>query len=315
MKVDLHGKTFVFPQRCVCCGRTPSGAIPAPDNRPGRWRGRADWTFPACADCLRHVATWRSAEVFARRVTYAGVGLAILATAVGGWWGLLVGCIAALGARIWARKWRQSGARGECHSDCACPWQPVWTLGGGAGIDSFLFAQNAYALDFMRANLTKLVNLSAEAMRLLQPDFERMALEEAGHRRDLELRREAERERARLKAEIEHDNEAFSKWLGKVAAARGPTGRRSAVESAMRVIRQAHVREQFLVKASQIEVSAALSKAEGLKSTAAKLRALREALEAVRSDAVPDELQRDQIRELEEAIAVLEDEKNTIEIT
>jgi hypothetical protein len=74
------------------------------------------------------------------------------------------------------------------------------------------------------------------------------------------------------------------------------------------------MREQLKLEASRIEVSAAIAKAEGLKSPSAKLRTLSEALDAVRNDAIPDHLQLEQIRALEAAIAQIEDEKNSIDM-
>lgn len=74
------------------------------------------------------------------------------------------------------------------------------------------------------------------------------------------------------------------------------------------------MRDQLLLQASRIEVAAALEKAEGLKTPAAKVRTLSEALDALRSDSVPDHLQLDLIRSLEEAIAKIEDEKNSIDM-
>jgi len=74
------------------------------------------------------------------------------------------------------------------------------------------------------------------------------------------------------------------------------------------------MRERLMLEASRSEVSAAFVKAEGLKSSSAKLRTLSEALETVRNDAVPDHLQVELIRSLEAAIAKIEDEKNSIDM-
>jgi hypothetical protein len=55
-----------------------------------------------------------------------------------------------------------------------------------------------------------------------------------------------------------------------------------------------------------VALGASLTDLCALKSPAAKLRTLRATLDAIRGDDVPDELQADQIRWLEEAIAELE---------
>jgi hypothetical protein len=97
-------------------------------------------------------------------------------------------------------------------------------------------------------------------------------------------------------------------------AAKGPAGRRGALEAGLRSLRQEHMRDRLMLEASRTEVAAALAKAEGQKSSAAKLRTLSEALEAIRNDAVPDQLRRELMRHLEDAIAKIEDEKNSIDL-
>jgi hypothetical protein len=63
-----------------------------------------------------------------------------------------------------------------------------------------------------------------------------------------------------------------------------------------------------MLEASRIEVEAVWSKVDGLKSPAAKRRHLAAALEDLRADSVPDELQAQQIRWLEEALQSVEQE-------
>ena len=96
-------------------------------------------------------------------------------------------------------------------------------------------------------------------------------------------------------------------WREKLLNARGPAARRAVVERALRALpRPQH--ERFLLDASEVEVQAALTKAQGLKSVAARRRVLLEAVAFLRADAVPDELQGMQMRWLEEALAALEAE-------
>jgi hypothetical protein len=118
----------------------------------------------------------------------------------------------------------------------------------------------------------------------------------------------------RIAAEVAHDNEAYERSVARMDAAKGPAGRKGALEAGLRSLRQEHMRERLALEASRIEVAAALAKAEGLKSTPAKLRTLSETLEAVRNDSIPDHLQLDLIRSLEAAIAEIEDEKNSIDM-
>ncbi|MDI1476410.1 hypothetical protein [Polyangium sp. y55x31] len=112
---------------------------------------------------------------------------------------------------------------------------------------------------------------------------------------------------ARWTAELEAEEEnAFRRTVIKMEAARGPAGRRSALEAGLREITSPQKRERLLVEASRIEVEAVLDKVDGLKTAAAKKRNLQTALEALRNDDVPDELQAKQIQWLEDALAELD---------
>jgi len=286
-------------------------------------RQAAAWRFPVCAPCAQHAARWRSARVFVRWFRFGGLGLALLFAIAGGGIGafLITGAlafgVAALAGYLVSRE-----ARGLCHSGCASPGPPVTYISSFDDIDSFEFAQKGYAGDFMRANLSKLAALPHETQSFIQPDLDRVVAAEAERKaqererlRAAEAEKKAlEHERARIAAEVAHDNDVYEKAIARMDTAKGPAGRKGALEAGLRSLRQEHMRERLMLDASRIEVSAALTKAEGLKSSAAKLKTLSEALEAVRNDAIPDHLQLDLIRSLEAAIAQIEDEENSIDM-
>ena len=309
MRIDVLGRGLNLPERCACCGRERSTEMPAspgPGARITRSHAAA-WRFPVCGGCVHHVARWRSAARLVSWLRFGGLGVALVATIPLGVVGLLLGVPAALGIAAVAGAARRREARALCSAECTRAGPPVLYFGSRGDVESFDFAEHGYATDFMRANLNRLVHLSSEARQLIQPDLDREAAEEA-------QRNAIERERARIAAEVAHDNEAFTKCVARMEAAKGPAGRRQALEGGLRALRQNHMREQLMLHASRVEVSVALAKAEGLKSPAAKLRALNEALQAVHNDAVPDHLQLELIRSLEAAIAKIEDEKNSIDM-
>ena len=318
---NVRGRPFDLPQRCACCGLAASSEIPA---AAGKNAGKAvtqaaAWRFPVCAPCAHHVARLRTAHVFSRWLRFGGLGLVLLITFAGGGSGVffiggaLVLGLAALTTHLGSRE-----ARALCHAGCAALGPPVAFIGSFGNVDSFEFAQQGYAGDFMRAKLSKLAALPHETQSYIQPDLDRVAAAEAERRAiaaAADAKRKAlEHERVRIAAEVAHDNEVYEKSAARMEAAKGAAGRRAALEAGLRSLRQEHMREQLTLEASRIEVSAALAKADGLKSTPAKLRTLSEALEVVRNDAVPDHLQRELIRSLEAAIARIEDEKNSIDM-
>ncbi|WP_437975482.1 hypothetical protein WMF11_47275 [Sorangium sp. So ce295] len=163
----------------------------------------------------------------------------------------------------------------------------------------------------------KLAIALEDACKPMQADQEYEALgeyEDAPARREAirareQARREAilaEEEERRQRALRAQEKETLDEALAKLEAAKGPAGRRSAVRFGLERLTLQDLREQLLLEASQIEVDAVLEKVDGLKTAAAKRRHLLAALDAVRSDEVPDELQAQQIRWIEEALAALE---------
>jgi hypothetical protein len=312
MRTDVTGKPLHIPQRCACCGQPPSTEMSTVPGYKGADRvarsHAAAWRFPICTTCQHHVVRWQSTVALARWVLAGGGVLVLLFTIAGGGGGVLfIGGALVFGLSAAARYLRRREARAQCHEGCAWAGPPVFHLGEHQDVESFNFVQQSYAVDFMRANLTKLVNLSSEARALIQPDLDRLAAAEAE-------KKALERERVRIAAEVAHDNEAYEKCMARMDAAKGPAGRKGALEAGLRSLRQGHMRDRLMLQASRVEVAAALEKAEGLKSKTAKLRTLSEALEALRDDAVPDHLQSDLIRSLEAAIAKIEDEKNSIDL-
>lgn len=260
-----------------------------------------------------------------------GTCLAFVSMLVAGGWAFLVVLTLALGGGLWLQSASRKNARAQCFPDCACPWQAVSYLGWNGTRESFAFAQNGYGVEFMLANLKKVVSVSPDGQEILRAHVHRMELEAAAaheadtHRRRLEAEqadakrralmaeREAELQRLRHQADLARDDAEFAKAVSRMEAAKGPSGRRGGLDAGLRALKQPHLRERLLLEASRIEVQAALEKAEGLKSPAAKVRTLRAALDAIRNDPVPDELQAQQIRWLEEAISQVEDEKNSID--
>lgn len=311
MRVNTRGRPLDVPQRCACCGQAPSSEMPAAaeKNADGVSRRQAaGWRFPVCAPCAHHAARWQSAPVLPRVVAFGGLVIVLLCTMAGGGAGVFFiggAVVFSLAALVGYAGKRQ--ARALCHAECASPGPPVIYVSSFGNVDSFEFMQTGYAADFMRSNLGRLAALPRETLSVIQPDLDRIAAAEA-------QRKATERERARIEAEVAHDNEAYDRCIARMHAAKGPAGRKGALEAGLRSLRQEHMRERLMLEASRVEVAAALAKAEGLKSSEAKLRTLSEALEVIRNDAVPDHLQLDLIRSLEAAIATIEDEKNSIDM-
>lgn len=121
-----------------------------------------------------------------------------------------------------------------------------------------------------------------------------------------EQRRAAEAQRLQREAEL-REEELLRQALDRLEGAKGAAGRRAALSWGLDRLTIPAMRQRLMVDASRVEVEAVLDKVDGLKTAAAKRRHLGAALEALRADEIPDELQAQQIRWLEEALAALEE--------
>lgn len=273
------------------------------------------WRVPYCSACTRHVATW-DASGSALTIGLAvgivgGIALSFVSPLVGI---LAFGGGLVLGLVMQSRK--RALARSMCSPECAAVACAASYLGWSGTVESLSFASRGYAAHFLEANASKLINVRPEARQLLEWMLgQKRALLEAEQAQALARAesRLATARAARVQAEQElavaRDEGDYAKWVGRIEGAKGPAGRRTALEAGLRTLTQQHLKERLTLEASRIEVQAALDKADSLKTPAAKLRTLRAALEGIRNDPVPDELQAQQIRWLEDAIADVEREQ------
>jgi hypothetical protein len=329
VELTVSGKAFIVPILCCCCGREPSAEVEvAATKRSGKrvvQETTRAWRFPVCGACLKHQTEWASAEAYPRYGWTAGglVGcfglLVFFLAALAGTIGLLVFGVAGLilSAAIIPLVYvlRSSGrdrSRAACSPECAQPSAAVRYLGWNGSLHSFAMYNRYYASEFMRANISKIGALDAEAHSLFSTllearasnaasqlerareehsraqaeaaaELERSRAEQARGRAEAAARREQALDaRARAREEAE-----FVKWMSKIEGARGPAARRAAVEAGSGAVSQESLRARLHLEGARSEVRAALEKADGLSKSAAKIRVLREATESIGGYAVP----------------------------
>lgn len=278
MEVQLSGNKISVPPRCCCCDGTPDSDFAASASRTTGKRvvrtQTQSYSFPICQGCLAHVAAWPGdvgcGAVFLIVIT---VGLALI-------------------PYLLLRSAAKARALTMCSPSCAGPSAPVKYLGWHGSSRTFWFASDRFAIPFMRANKSKLVNVDWNVARLLEtPPTPRPALEA---------------KMAPPPTGGGDDQALYEAAIAKLEAAKGPAGRRTALDRALKEIGASYLRDRLVLEASRVEVEAALAKADSLKTTSAKRRVLEAALTEIRNDPVPDALQAKQIKWLEEAIAELE---------
>ncbi len=306
MRVDVSGRVFSFPQHCVCCGVEPDRRLRISASRS---RGKRVvhttthyWDVPCCSRCIRHQDAWKQADTVLSGMVALGIALAIALVFSTGAGAGFVAFVLALVAGVALRVHGQRQARRQCASTCATPWPAARFTGWDGSFHCFEFDSRAYCTAFMTANSGKLVNVTPEARQLLAS-----ALED--RRNELEDRRSQlleEHQAAVVDRAQALEDDAYVRWIGRIENAHGPTVRRAEKEAALRALTRSDLREKLVLEAARIEVQAALEKAEALKSRASKMRTLRAALEAVKGEPLPEELQASHLESLEEAIAEVE---------
>ena len=302
MRIDVSARTIRFPSNCCCCGGYADTEVEVSNTRyTGKRVVRSTtkgWHIPYCRRCTEHVRMWdkRGAGGF------VVLGLILsLATCIAAWPLAIVILVSSIIVALIVGSRREAAAKAACSPDCACPGNALEYRGWSGSIHSFEIQSRDYAASFMLANGPKLVNVRQDAATLLS---ETTCLGAAPSSMPLpKLLTSSESPKAG-----DDESGEFLKWVSKIESLKGPASRRAALDAGLQALRTEEGRKRLLVEASKIEAQAALDKADSLKMRQAKKRTIQAALDAIRSDPVPDELQQEQIRWLEEALAELDEE-------
>lgn len=106
----------------------------------------------------------------------------------------------------------------------------------------------------------------------------------------------------RAKEEERSEDEVLEEFLVRIVTTKGAAARRNAVAEGVRRLRTDPARHELLLRASRIEIGLVLNKVAALKTRQAKERHLLQAIETLKSDSVPDELQAHELSLLETAL-------------
>ncbi len=294
MLVQVSARMIAFPKTCACCGGHADAQLAVTASRTrGKRVVRTEtrgWHFPYCESCIAHVRAWSAAN--GNEVIALGVVIAIVVGAAAHWAaGVGVGLLSLIPAAIYSSVKRKHIRAAQCAPGCCEAKPAVAYIGWDGSVQSFEITSPTFAATFMQINQRKLVNATPEALDLIASTNASKAL--APIARPPQLPRDA-------------SEDDLLRWVSKIEGLKGPAARRTALDSALKQIDRADLRDRLMLEASKIEVQAALEKADSLKTVAAKKRALQSALESILSDRVPDHLQSEQIRWLEDALRKLD---------
>ena len=286
MLVQLATRRFAVPMECPCCGAAPDTEIPipltrTPDHRIATESAR-ELAFPYCKRCVTHVTAWEQASALPAAVVLGGIiGAIVLAIAVDIVVGVIALVLAAPAAWLVFRQ-RRSVAKSTMGPSCAAPTRALAYLGWSGAESSFELESHAYAAKLAEHNQPLLAHPSAQLTRLLE-----------GHR----VARLAVPTPAAAVQTIPPPA-TVQDWINRIQSAPGAVARRVTLSRALDGLHEARERGEVLAAAATIELAPYFDEVEGMSSIAAKTR-LQRAIDAVRADNMPEDLQATVLRELD----------------
>jgi hypothetical protein len=171
MRIDLSGQSFVFPDKCACCGQPPDSELAASASKSSGKKvvhtKTNVWDFPYCGRCVGHVKSAEGARAVAWILGILSIVLGLfLGYAVNATTGMVIGFLAIIGTGL-IHKSQMAQARAQCSVDCVCVGRAMAYLGWHGTLHQFDVHSPHFARDFVVANQSKLVNLSTQAKNLL----------------------------------------------------------------------------------------------------------------------------------------------------
>lgn len=304
--VEVSARKVSIPFECPCCGyERPDGEFSATHTRTtGKRVVRSttrEFSFPCCSRCMAHVKMWESAAA----ITPGFVAVGIIVAVVVGIAAAAVAGIAVFGTalvlgRVLESNRRQQ-AKATCGPSCATPSTSVSYLGWSGSVSSFRFASPTYAGRFANQNARSLVNVNLGLRRVLETS----ALVAPPVEASVIAQRSGQAPAVPRTAAVAGSNDSVLEWIARIEGYKGPIARRNALEHALQEIRDPEGSRRLVLAASRIEVAAVLEKVDGLTSIAAKKRHLKKSIDDISADNIPDNLQAEELRLLEERLRSL----------
>ncbi len=285
--VEVSTRTFAVPFECPCCGAEPDTELAVPVIRTAGREVARDTAralaFPYCKRCADHVHVWESAGLRSAGVMVAGLVAAVvlsLATR------FVIGAIAFAAAALFA--WslgsaRRAAARAGLGPSCASPDRALAYLGWSGSASTFSFESPTYAARFAEQNEKRLVHVNEQLRKLLE-----------GHR----IARLAVPTPAAAHLVVPPPA-GIDEWIARIERSRSTVERRNTLRRALDAAPGDAERAQLLDAASRIELAPILGKIDGLASPGARKHQLQRAIDEVRADNIPEELQEAEVRQLE----------------
>ena len=289
--VEVTSRRFAVPLDCPCCGATPDTELAVPLARAARDRATADsahsMDFPYCRHCVEHVDRWESAGVMSAGLivlglVVGGVVIALASVPLG-----IAAAVTAIAIAAAIAATRRAQAKQAMRESCSSPGKAIAYLGWSGSSSGFAFESLSYAAKFADQNADKLVEDPRIRKLLEQYKLARIAVPTP----------------AAAVATIPPPLDV-GEWIAKLAKTPGRVARRGALTRALDMFHDPKERDQVVRAVSAIEIAALLAPADSLPA-GERQRLVRQVIEQVRKDNIPDALQQEMLRELEDRLGRL----------
>ncbi|MEO8699031.1 MAG: hypothetical protein ABI867_03275 [Kofleriaceae bacterium] len=286
MLVEVNARRFTIPFECPCCGAAPDAEMAIHLTRlPGRTvapESARELAFPYCQRCIAHVTAWEAAGVVPAGVMLGGI-IAGVVVGIAVHPGVGAGVLVAAAPAAWfLRQSNRAAAKRSLGPSCACPGRALAYLGWSGAESSFEFESHTYAARFAEQNPAITPNKSTQLQRLLE-----------GHR--------VARLAVPTPAAAVHTvppPATVADWIARIDGSNGAIARRTVLQRALDGLHDDRDRQQVIAAATRLELAPVFEEVEGLSPIAAKGR-LQHAIEGVRADNIPEELQISVLGQLE----------------
>lgn len=282
--VELAGRNYTVPFECPCCGAVPDAELRVTSRPTGR-----SVAFPYCARCVEHARRWDGAGVPTAGVMVLALAGTVGAAIAGAFLvaaGLFVGG-AVLGGVL--RSSRRAAARAGCGESCASPGVALVYLGWSGTTNGFSFASPTYAARFAEANPSLLANVTPQLRKLI----------DGYHKARVAVPTPA------VAAGVAPPPLTAREWLARLEGTRGTVARRIALARALEMTAAADERRELVQAVARLELEPLYARLQRETRPAARRALLEAAIEEIRADNIPDELQAAELDKLEARLAEL----------
>ena len=274
LTVQVSARRFTIPFECPCCGSPPDAELRVPRAR-GAMAATDSATgldVPYCSRCIRHAEAWDTAGVGSAAVLVVGV-LAFVAISLIAARPLLglVALVASIPVALVVAGARRKRAKAACTEACASPGMALHYLGWNGTLTSLSFDSLTYAARFAEQNTGSVLE-TPQLRKLLE-----------GHRI---ARLQVPTPAAAVSVSAAP---TLAEWQQKIAQAKGPLARRTALTRGMDAVHDEADRKELVRVAADAELAQ-------VGTTRAEVDA---AIAAVRADNIPEPLQAAVLEQLE----------------